>query len=54
MGLFMNIQMERDGDWKRIRPHQAAKALGRRARNGGLAEMEDDKISSLLGQDESE
>ena len=49
LGLFMDIQTEKDGDWKRIRPQQAYKALGARATSrGGPAEMEEDGIRTLL------
>ena len=51
LGLFMDVQMERDGDWKRIRPHHAYRALGTRSR-GGPEEMEEDEIRTVLGVDD--
>ena len=54
LGLFMDIQTERDGDWRRIRPHQAYKALESRKRGtAGPKDMGEDEIESLLdAQDE--
>ena len=48
LGLFMDVQTEKDGTWKRIRPHQAYKTL--KTRRNGPEEMEEDEIKSLLGE----
>ena len=54
LGLFMDIQTGKDGDWKRIRPQQAYKALESRKRGtAGPKDMGEDEIESLLeAQDE--
>ena len=46
MALFMDL----DGDWKRIRPQQAYKALESRSRSGGPEDMDEDEIKTLLGE----
>ena len=48
LGLFMDVQTEKEGDWKRIRPGQAYKHLAAR-KKAGPDEMNDDEIASLLG-----
>lgn len=50
-----DIQTVTDGDWRRIRPQQAYKALGTRTRkrSGAPTEIDDEEILSLLG-DQSE
>ena len=49
LGLYMDIQTEREEDWKRIRPHQAHKAAKTRKSNrNGPADLGDDEIESLL------
>ena len=47
LGLFMDIQTDKDGEWKRVRPQQAYRAL--KARKSGPSEMQEDEIKSLLG-----
>ena len=50
LNLFMDVQTEKEGDWKRIRPQQAYNILRRRKTDGnGPADMDDDEIRSLLG-----
>ena len=49
LGLYMDIQTEKEGEWKRVRPHQAYRALDNRKNRDGPAEMDEDEISSLLG-----
>ena len=55
LGLYMDIQTEPEGSWRRIRPQHSYKALGSRTRNrsGAPAEIGEDEILSLLG-DKSE
>ena len=48
LGLFMDIQSAKDGEWKRIRPHQAHRAM--KERRGGPADMDEEEILSLLGE----
>ena len=49
-GLFMDIQTEREGPWRRIRPAAARKALESRPRqNAGPADLDECELSSLLG-----
>ena len=51
LGLFMDVQMKRDGDWKRIRPSQAHRHLATRQKRTGPDDMGDDEIESLLGEE---
>ena len=51
LGLYMDIQTERDGDWKRIRPHQAYRVLQARREDrvgDGPADLNEEEIESLL------
>ena len=49
MGLFMDVQTEREGNWKRIRPQQAYRLNAARPTRKGPEEMEDAEIASLIG-----
>ena len=53
LGLFMDIQFEKDGVWKRVKPDQArrsSEAAGQR--NGrGPEKMLDEEIVSRLGEE---
>ena len=50
LGLFMDLQTDKDGDWKRVKPDQARRALSRRPKGKeGPTGLEDDEILSLLG-----
>ena len=51
LGLFMDVQMKKDDDWKRIRPRQAYKHLANRSKKAGPDDMRDEEIASLLGED---
>ena len=51
LGLYMDIQMERDGDWRRVKPQQAFKALANRTQKNGPRSMDEEEIASLLGGD---
>ena len=54
LGLFMDVQAERDGEWRRIKPHQAYEALRTRSRKyNGPGDMDADEIKSLLGDSPS-
>ena len=45
LGLYMDIQTEREGDWKRIRSYQAHKAVRTRKSNrSGPVDLEDAEI----------
>ena len=46
-GLFMDIRLADDGDWKRIKPAQAAASNKNRRKNNG--EMDSEELRSLLG-----
>ena len=52
LGLYIDIQTKREGEWRRIRPQQAAKAFQTRkaGKIDGPTEMDDDEIQSLLGE----
>ena len=50
LGLYMDIQTEREGDWKKIRPSQAHRAARTRKMNrNGPVDLKDTEIESLLG-----
>ena len=51
-GLFMDLQLERDRHWKRVKPEQARKALAAAGdKRGGPAELEADELTGLLASD---
>ena len=51
LGLFMDIQLTRDGSWKRVKPEQARKAAAASGvkRNGGPDELAAEELTDLLG-----
>ena len=49
LGLFMDFQSKKEGQWRRMRPEQAKKALKSRPEKTSEMEVEDDEILSLLG-----
>ena len=52
LGLYMDVCMEKDGSWKRIRPTHAYRVLQNKKTEGdrmGPADMDEDEIRSLLG-----
>ena len=50
-GLFMDLKLSEDKDWKRVKPEQAAAAAKKRNRNG-TREMEEEELKSLLSDGE--
>ena len=57
LGLFMDVQFKKDGQWKRIKPDQARRALeSSGTRRGGPDRMQADEIADMLagGGDESD
>ena len=48
-GLYMDVQVEKDGQWKRIKPVQAKGLAGRR--RGGPEAMDEEELKSLVGSD---
>ena len=50
LGLYMDIQMDSDAEWKRIDAEQALKANQRRTRTAGPSQFSQDEIEDLLGQ----
>ena len=49
LGLFMDIQLKKDGAWKRIKPDQARRALASAGSSrGGPDRMGDEEIVGLL------
>ena len=53
MGLFMDIQTNKEGAWRRIKPSQAYEALTNRTQKNGPEDMDADEIKSLLGDSSS-
>ena len=49
-GLYMDLQMERDGPWRRVKPDQAKQAADKAGagRSGGPDSLEADELSGLL------
>ena len=53
LGLYMDLQLKREGDWKRVKPDQAKKALitaGDKRR--GPSDLEADELTGLLAQND--
>ena len=48
MGLFMDMKLDNDKDWKRVRPSNARKAIKTRVRT---QDLDEDELRSLLGDD---
>ena len=50
LGLFMDIQLRKDGPWKRVKPEQARKAIAASGvkRNGGPDELVAEELTDLL------
>ena len=48
LGLYMDIQLRSDRQWKRVKPEQARKALASSGRRSGPAEMEAGELASML------
>ena len=49
LGLFMDVQMQRDGPWRRIKPEQARRALEvSGSRRNGPDNMHADEIAGFL------
>lgn len=54
LGLYMDVQVEKDGSWRRISADQSKKIGAPASKRGGPAGMEDDVIRSLLGGTDEE
>ena len=54
LNLFMDVQIRKDGQWKRIRPSQAKEAAARRQTNdrGDAQDFQADEIRELLQEKE--
>ena len=52
-GLFMDIKLKGDSDWRRVKPEQAATANKRRKRNA-TQEIRNDELQILLGGSDCE
>ena len=54
LDMFMDFQLEKEAGWRRIGPDQAARILGGRTRkrSGGPEDLKDDKIKSLMAEDQ--
>ena len=50
-GLFMDVQIVKDGPWRRVKPDQARQAAGKMITNGPT-EMDASELTGLLGEDE--
>ena len=50
-GLFMDLKLSEDSDWRRIKPAQAEAAGRRRKRNNDTKGMDEEELMSLLGSD---
>ena len=51
LGLFMDVQFKRDGQWKRVKPEHARRALeasGTSSRKGGPDSLKEDELVVLL------
>ena len=53
MDLFMDCQLDREGEWKRVTPDQAVE-LTKNRRRRGPARFLTDELRSLVGTDEEE
>ena len=54
LGLYMDIQLNKDAPWRRVKPEQARKALASAGtRKSGPAPIDDDELSDLLGSDQA-
>ena len=52
MGLLMDLQTHKEGEWKRIKPAQAYRILqARKKKIDGPSNMDDDEIRSLIGDE---
>ena len=49
--LFMDIKLDGDSDWRRIKPADAEAAVRRRKRNNDTKDLEGEELRSLLGSD---
>ena len=54
-GLFMDMQLEREGSWRRVKPEQARQALSKSGKldRTGPVTMAADEVVDLLGESES-
>ena len=50
-GLFMDLKLDEESDWRRIKPAQAEAAGRRRKKNGGARGMDEEELMSLLGSE---
>ena len=56
LGLYMDLQLKRDGHWRRIMPEQARNAtrISGIRKAAGPAVMDEDELTELLGGDSQE
>ena len=52
-GLFMEVRMSEEGDWKRVKPAQAMAAV-KKTRKGKVQGMGEDELRGLLSEEEKE
>ena len=50
-GLFMDVRLREDAEWKRVKPAQARAAMGKR-RGGRLQDLGEDELKGLLGSED--
>ena len=50
-GLFLDMQLKKDGSWKRVRPEEARKAVQGKANSEGPAEVEAGELLDLIGDE---
>ena len=49
-GLFLDMQLKKDAEWKRVKPEEAKKAVQGRL-SGGPSEMGADELKDMMGED---
>ena len=54
LGLYMDIQIKKDGHWKRVKPDQARTANQRSGLTAGPDTLDADDLSALLGGSEEQ
>ena len=53
LDMFMDVQIERDGQWRRIYPDQARTSMKNRER-AGPKEIDGDELKGILGDSDQE
>ena len=54
IGLFLDMQTKKEGQWKRVRPEEAKKALNGLSTDEGPAEADAEELLGLIDPDSSE